>query len=128
MFQSELSRCLPSAEELSCSDEDNRRYPTPSEWVKLEQQQVLLEIAKTEQAQAQVARLAAKLRALGIDPDEVELWIRSIAPAHLKEIAANKTRSLLRRASIALFRSAMMGWSEICLDRKIQTESDLACM
>jgi Uma2 family endonuclease len=87
-------------------DEDNQRYPTPPEWVKLEQQRVLLEIAKTkqaraeseqakaeseqakaeseqakaeseqaraesEQAQARAARLAAKLRALGIDPDEV---------------------------------------------------------
>jgi Uma2 family endonuclease len=80
-------------------DENNQRYPTPSEWVKLEQQQTLLEIAKTRQAQAEseqakmeseraqaeserakmeserararAERLAAKLRDLGIDPDEV---------------------------------------------------------
>jgi Putative restriction endonuclease len=80
-------------------DEDNQRYPTPPEWVKLEQQRVLLEIAKTNQARAEseqaraeseqaragseqaraeservqmrAERLAAKLIALGIDPDEV---------------------------------------------------------
>jgi Uma2 family endonuclease len=101
-------------------DENNQRYPTPPEWVKLEQQRTLLEIAKTRQAQAEseraqteseraqaesrqaqvesrqaqvesrqaqaesrqaqaesrqaqerAERLAAKLRTLGIDPDEV---------------------------------------------------------
>jgi Uma2 family endonuclease len=108
-------------------DENNQRYPTPTEWVKLEQQRTQLEIAKTREAQAesqraqaesqraqaesqrakveseqaqaesqrakveseqaqaesqrakveseqareQVARLATKLRDLGIDPDEV---------------------------------------------------------
>ncbi|WP_310486625.1 Uma2 family endonuclease [Chamaesiphon sp. VAR_69_metabat_338] len=87
-------------------DEDNQRYPTPPEWVKLEQQRVLLEIAKTNQSRAEseqaraeseqaraeseqaraeseqakaeservqmrAERLAAKLRDLGIDPDEV---------------------------------------------------------
>jgi Uma2 family endonuclease len=73
-------------------DEDNQRYPTPTEWVKREQQQILVEVAKTTQAQAEsqraqaesqraqaesqqvrarADRLAAKLRTLGIDPDEV---------------------------------------------------------
>jgi Uma2 family endonuclease len=73
-------------------DENNQRYPTPTEWVKQEQQRTQLEIDKTRQAQAEseraqaeskraqaeseqarelVARLAAKLRDLGIDPDEV---------------------------------------------------------
>ena len=101
-------------------DENNQRYPTPTEWVKLEQQRTQLEITKARQAQAEskqaqaeskqaqaeskqaqaeskqaqaeskqaqaesiqaqaeseraqerVARLAAKLRDLGIDPDEV---------------------------------------------------------
>jgi Uma2 family endonuclease len=73
-------------------DESNQRYPTPPEWVKQEQQRTLLEIAKTREAQAEsqraqaesqraqaesqqarerAERLAAKLRTLGIDPDEV---------------------------------------------------------
>ncbi len=80
-------------------DENNQRYPTPTEWVKLEQQRTQLEITKARQAQAEsqqaqaesqraqaesqrvqaesqqvqerLARLAAKLRDLGIDPDEV---------------------------------------------------------
>jgi Uma2 family endonuclease len=73
-------------------DENNQRYPTPTEWVKLEQQRTQLEITKARQAQAEsqqaqaesqraqaesqqaqerVARLAAKLRDLGIDPDRV---------------------------------------------------------
>jgi Uma2 family endonuclease len=80
-------------------DEINQRYPTPPEWVKQEQQRTLLEIAKTRQAQEEsqraqaesqraqaesqraqaesqrvqerAERLAAKLRTLGIDPDEV---------------------------------------------------------
>ena len=66
-------------------DENNQRYPTPTEWVKLEQQRTQLEITKARQAQAEsqraqaesqqaqerAARLAAKLRDLGIDPDEV---------------------------------------------------------
>jgi Uma2 family endonuclease len=94
-------------------DENNQRYPTPTEWVKLEQQRTQLEIAKTRQAQAEsqraqaesqrsqaesqraqaesqrsqaesqqaqaesqqaqerADRLAAKLRDLGIDPDDV---------------------------------------------------------
>jgi sRNA-binding protein len=94
-------------------DENNQRYPTPSEWVQLEQQQTLIEIAKTKQAKAEseqaraeseqaraeseqaraeseqakaeseqakaeseqtrklAEKLAAKLRTLGIDPDEV---------------------------------------------------------
>jgi Uma2 family endonuclease len=34
-------------------DENNYRYPTPPEWVKLEQQQTQIEIAKTRQAQAE---------------------------------------------------------------------------
>jgi Uma2 family endonuclease len=80
-------------------NENNQRYPTPSEWVKLEQQQTLREIAKARQAQAEskqdriqaqqakaeseqakaeseqardrAEKLAAKLRTLGIDPDRV---------------------------------------------------------
>jgi Uma2 family endonuclease len=80
-------------------DENNQRYPTPSEWVKLEQQQTQIEIAKTRQAQAEskqvrqqfdrakaeseqakaeseqvrslAEKLAAKLRTLGIDPDDL---------------------------------------------------------
>ncbi|PSB41295.1 Uma2 family endonuclease [Chamaesiphon polymorphus] len=59
-------------------DENNQRYLTPTELVTLEQQRTQLEIDKTRQAQAEsrqarerVARLAAKLRDLGIDPDEV---------------------------------------------------------
>jgi Uma2 family endonuclease len=41
-------------------DENNQRYPTPSEWVKLEQQRTLLEIAKTRQAQAESQRAQAE--------------------------------------------------------------------
>lgn len=80
-------------------DENNQRYPTPPEWVKLEQQRTQLEIVKTRQAQVEseqariqaeqakleseqakveserarerAERLAAKLRDLGIDPDDV---------------------------------------------------------
>jgi Uma2 family endonuclease len=80
-------------------DEDYQRYPTPTEWVKREQQRTQLEVSKTIQAQAEsiraqaesqraqaesqqaqaesqwaqerVDRLAAKLRDLGIDPDDV---------------------------------------------------------
>ncbi len=94
-------------------DENNQRYPTPPEWVKLEQQQTQIEIAKARQAQAEskqarqqfeqakaeseqakaeseqakaeseqakaesdrvrsrAEKLAAKLRTLGIDPDEI---------------------------------------------------------
>jgi Uma2 family endonuclease len=101
-------------------NEDNQRYPTPSEWVQLEQQQRSIEIAKTRQAQAEsrqvrqqfdrakaeseqakaeseqakaeserakaeserakaeseqvrnlAEKLAAKLRTLGIDPDDL---------------------------------------------------------
>jgi Uma2 family endonuclease len=80
-------------------DESNQRYPTPTEWLKQEQQRTQLEIAKTTQArveseraiaeserakaeserakaeselaQERVAKLAAKLRELGIDPDAV---------------------------------------------------------
>jgi Uma2 family endonuclease len=43
-------------------DEHNDRYPTPYEQVKLERQQ-------TELANQRADRLAAKLRALGIEPD-----------------------------------------------------------
>ncbi len=64
-------------------NEDNRRYPTPAEQIRQaqaqvaqEQEQVAQERAQVLQAQAQVAqerarsnKLAAKLRALGIDPD-----------------------------------------------------------
>jgi Uma2 family endonuclease len=80
-------------------DKNNQRYPTPTEWLRLEQQRTQLEIAKTREAQAESQRaqaesqraqaesqraqaesqraqeradkLAAKLRALGIDPDDV---------------------------------------------------------
>jgi Uma2 family endonuclease len=34
-------------------NEDNQRYPTPSEWVQLEQQQSSIEISKARQAQAE---------------------------------------------------------------------------
>jgi Uma2 family endonuclease len=37
-------------------DENNQRYPTPPEWVKLEQQRTQLEIARTRQAQAESAQ------------------------------------------------------------------------
>jgi hypothetical protein len=43
-------------------DENNRRYPTPYERAKLERQQ-------TELANQRAERLAAQLRALGIEPD-----------------------------------------------------------
>jgi Uma2 family endonuclease len=101
-------------------NEDNQRYPTPSEWVQLEQQQSSIEISKARQAQAEskqvrqqfdrakaeseqakaeseqakaeseqakaeserakaeseqvrnlAEKLAAKLRTLGIDPDDL---------------------------------------------------------
>ena len=57
-------------------DENNRRYPTPSEQIELEAQRATMESqradleshrANTERQRAE--RLAAKLRALGIDPD-----------------------------------------------------------
>jgi Uma2 family endonuclease len=41
-------------------DENNQRYPTPTEWVKLEQQRTQLEIAKTRQAQAESQRAQAE--------------------------------------------------------------------
>jgi Uma2 family endonuclease len=64
-------------------NEDNQRYPTPSEWVQLEQQQSSIEISKARQAKAETEqakaeteqvrnlaeKLAAKLRTLGIDPN-----------------------------------------------------------
>ncbi|MCY7336343.1 MAG: hypothetical protein LH613_09060, partial [Chamaesiphon sp.] len=65
--------------------EDNQRYPTPAEQIRQAQMQVLQAQAQSAQQQAQLAqqqvqlaqerdratRLAARLRELGIDPDEV---------------------------------------------------------
>jgi Uma2 family endonuclease len=57
-------------------DETNRRYPTPAEQIELERQQTELANQRTELERQQTKlerqradRLAAKLRALGIDPD-----------------------------------------------------------
>jgi hypothetical protein len=76
MFQSERPRYLPTADELPCSDdtpvdnelqdwyaEDNQRYPTPAEQIKQAQTQIDRERIRSN-------KLAAKLRLLGIDPDE----------------------------------------------------------
>jgi hypothetical protein len=66
-------------------NEDNRRYPTPAEQIRQAQAQVFQEQAQLAQAQSQVTqaqaqvaqerdrsnKLAARLRALGIDPDEI---------------------------------------------------------
>lgn len=63
---------------LHRSATDNQRYPTPAEQIRQAQMQVLQEQAQSAQQQVQLgqerdrsSRLAARLRELGIDPDEV---------------------------------------------------------
>jgi Uma2 family endonuclease len=58
--------------------EDNHRYPTPAEQIRQAQLQIDLDRTQLAQQQAQLAqerdratRLAARLRELGIDPDEL---------------------------------------------------------
>jgi Uma2 family endonuclease len=41
-------------------DKNNQRYPTPTEWLRLEQQRTQLEIAKTREAQAESQRAQAE--------------------------------------------------------------------
>lgn len=50
-------------------DEDDRRYPTPAEQIRQAQAQVAQERAQVAHERDRSNRLAAKLRALGIDPD-----------------------------------------------------------
>jgi hypothetical protein len=51
-------------------NEDNQRYPTPAEQIRQAQAQVAQERAQLTQERDRSNKLAAKLRALGIDPDE----------------------------------------------------------
>ncbi|WP_309728692.1 hypothetical protein [Chamaesiphon sp. OTE_75_metabat_556] len=88
MYQYELPKYIPTADELPCSDdtpvgnelqelipsllksrewlywydENNSRYPTPYERAKLESQ-------RADLASQRADRLAAQLRALGIEPE-----------------------------------------------------------
>jgi Uma2 family endonuclease len=50
--------------------EDNQRYPTPAEQIKQVQLQVVQQRSQLAQEQMRSNKLAAKLRLLGIDPDE----------------------------------------------------------
>ena len=50
--------------------EDNQRYPTPAEQIKQVQLQVVQERSQLAQERMRSNKLAAKLRLLGIDPDE----------------------------------------------------------
>ena len=50
-------------------NEDDRRYPTPAEQIRQSQTQVAQERAQVAQERDRSNKLAAKLRALGIDPD-----------------------------------------------------------
>jgi Uma2 family endonuclease len=51
--------------------EDGSRYPTPAEQIKQGQIQIIQAQTEAEQERQRSAKLAAKLRALGIDPDEI---------------------------------------------------------
>jgi Uma2 family endonuclease len=51
--------------------EDNQRYPTPAEQIRQTQQEVIQSQIQIEQERQKSNRFAAKLRALGIDPDEL---------------------------------------------------------
>ncbi len=51
-------------------DEDNQRYPTPAEQIKQFQLQAVQERSQLAQERMRSNKLAAKLRLLGIDPDE----------------------------------------------------------
>jgi Uma2 family endonuclease len=53
-------------------DENNRRYPTPQEQIELERQRATSESQQADTQRQRADRLAAKLRALGIDPDDLE--------------------------------------------------------
>jgi hypothetical protein len=50
--------------------EDNQRYPTPAEQIKQVQLQIVQERSQLAQERIRSNQLAAKLRLLGIDPDE----------------------------------------------------------
>ena len=50
--------------------EDNQRYPTPAEQIKQVQLQVVQERSQLAQERMRSNKLAAQLRALGINPDE----------------------------------------------------------
>jgi Uma2 family endonuclease len=51
--------------------EDGRRYPTPAEQIKQGQLQLIQAQTDAEQERQRSAKLAAKLRALGIDPEQI---------------------------------------------------------
>jgi Uma2 family endonuclease len=50
-------------------DDNNRRYPTPDEQIERADRQIELERQRADDADRRAEKLAAKLRALGIDPD-----------------------------------------------------------
>lgn len=50
--------------------EDNQRYPTPAEQIRQAQTQIVQERSQLAQERMRSNKLAAKLRLLGIDPDE----------------------------------------------------------
>jgi Uma2 family endonuclease len=52
-------------------NEQGQRYPSPEEWVKQEVQLAIQAKQSAEQAQQHAERLAAKLRELNIDPDNI---------------------------------------------------------
>jgi Uma2 family endonuclease len=73
-------------------DENNRRYPTPPEWVKLEQQQTLLEIAKTRQAQAESERAQAESRQAQSESERAQAESRQ-AQAESRQAQAESERA-----------------------------------
>jgi Uma2 family endonuclease len=53
-------------------DENNQRYPTPPEWVKLEQQRTLLEITKTKQAQVETQQAQAEFQRAQVETQQAQ--------------------------------------------------------
>jgi hypothetical protein len=52
-------------------DEHQQRYPTPSEQVKIASQQAQAEAQRAHREAQRAEKLAAKLRELNIDPDQI---------------------------------------------------------